>query len=111
MQRFGFDFCPIHRATGLPCPGCGMTRAMAMVSHGKFAQAFSLHPFVVLVWPLMALVAITALLPQEAITRLERGLTRCEPWLSRASGVTLIAFGTFGVARFLALLWRGEVFP
>ena len=32
--------CPLLYYTGLPCAGCGMTRAMYAVFHGRFIQAF-----------------------------------------------------------------------
>ena len=38
--------CPILRLTGVPCPGCGMTRACLAVLRGDFAQAFRLHAMV-----------------------------------------------------------------
>lgn len=38
------DFCPFYRLTGLPCPGCGLTRAFVCISHGQFAQSLHWHP-------------------------------------------------------------------
>lgn len=37
--------CPFRNMTGLPCPGCGMTRAASSIAHGEFARALSLHIF------------------------------------------------------------------
>jgi hypothetical protein len=34
---------------GLPCPGCGFTRAVCYASHGHFGEAFAFHPL----WPLL----------------------------------------------------------
>ena len=34
--------------TGLPCPGCGMTRAFIRLLHLDFAGAWQMHPFVYL---------------------------------------------------------------
>ena len=34
--------------TGLPCPGCGMTRAFIHLLHLDFAGAWQMHPFVYL---------------------------------------------------------------
>ena len=37
-------FCPFYLATGLPCPGCGLTRAFVCISHGQFVQSLHWHP-------------------------------------------------------------------
>jgi hypothetical protein len=41
--------CPFALLLGLPCPGCGMTRALGHASHGHFAQAFEFNA----IWPLI----------------------------------------------------------
>ncbi|MBW2261523.1 MAG: DUF2752 domain-containing protein [Deltaproteobacteria bacterium] len=35
----GFTICPFRNFTGLPCPGCGMTRAFHHLVHLEFAEA------------------------------------------------------------------------
>ena len=42
---FGIDICAFHAFTGIPCPGCGLTRAFCAISRGGFSQAWALHPF------------------------------------------------------------------
>jgi hypothetical protein len=37
--------CPFRNLTGLPCPGCGLTRAVYHLAHGDFRQAFACHIF------------------------------------------------------------------
>lgn len=37
--------CLFSKVTGLPCPGCGMTRAIAALLHGEWRQALLYHPF------------------------------------------------------------------
>lgn len=41
--------CPTALLLGLPCPGCGLTRAFGCMTHGQFARAFEYHPL----WPLI----------------------------------------------------------
>ena len=36
--------CVFRAATGLECPGCGTTRALHHLLHGRFEQAFLLNP-------------------------------------------------------------------
>lgn len=36
--------CPIKFITGIPCAGCGMTRAWLSVVHFHLAEAFKFHP-------------------------------------------------------------------
>jgi len=36
--------CVFHSLTGLPCPTCGSTRAVAFLSRGHFLSAFRMNP-------------------------------------------------------------------
>ncbi|MBA4390406.1 MAG: hypothetical protein C0399_05665 [Syntrophus sp. (in: bacteria)] len=38
-------FCPFEALTGIPCPGCGMTRAILSMTKGDFHGAFVSNPF------------------------------------------------------------------
>ncbi|HVN97643.1 MAG TPA: DUF2752 domain-containing protein [Syntrophorhabdaceae bacterium] len=38
-------FCPFKALTGIPCPGCGMTRALLCMAKGDFSGALALNPF------------------------------------------------------------------
>lgn len=33
--------CPFRLATGLPCPGCGLTRSWVALAHGDFSTALA----------------------------------------------------------------------
>jgi hypothetical protein len=37
--------CPFRLLTGLPCPGCGLTRAWVFIAHGDFGAALRANPF------------------------------------------------------------------
>jgi hypothetical protein len=39
-----FTVCFVRRATGVSCPGCGMTRALASLARGEWERAYSFHP-------------------------------------------------------------------
>lgn len=49
--------CPLVLLTGLPCPGCGMTRAAALFLRGHWKMAWQMHPFF---YALLALAAAAA---------------------------------------------------
>jgi len=40
----GPTICPFALLTGLACPGCGMTRALAYLVRGDLGQAIDYHP-------------------------------------------------------------------
>ncbi len=41
----GRGICYFKNLTGIPCPGCGMTRSFLLILQGRFAQAWEMHPF------------------------------------------------------------------
>ena len=41
--------CPVALVFGLPCPGCGITRALGCATHGRFEAAFEYHSL----WPVL----------------------------------------------------------
>ena len=57
--------CPILACTGIPCPGCGMSRAFVALAHGDWKQALHLHAFVGLA-PVVLLVLLLASCPHRA---------------------------------------------
>jgi len=40
----GPSFCPFKVMTGLPCPGCGLTRATVALLHGDLSTSLHFHP-------------------------------------------------------------------
>lgn len=44
-SNFLFDaFCPLVIVTGIPCPGCGMTRALLFLLTGQWERSFHMNP-------------------------------------------------------------------
>ena len=50
-----FVGCPFYKTTGVPCPGCGMTRAYKALLTGHFFEAFHWHPLYLVTPPFFLL--------------------------------------------------------
>lgn len=48
VQLVFHAFCPMVIVTGLPCPGCGMTRAVFCFATGQFDKGWELNPLGIL---------------------------------------------------------------
>lgn len=77
--------CIFHRLSGLPCPSCGMTRALFAAAHFKFREAFAWHP----IGPMLFAAAIVALLIFAIESAIGRSLI---PIGEREIKVMLISF-------------------
>ncbi len=90
-----YPACPIHHFTGLLCPGCGATRALALLLQGHPGRALEQNALVVLLLPWLAGYLAVAYL------RCSAG----KPWprLPEPAIMTLLAVALlFGVYRNLA---------
>lgn len=46
VHLFRAAFCPLLQLTGIPCAGCGLTRAFLFLLTGQFQRAAYMHPMV-----------------------------------------------------------------
>lgn len=78
----GVSLCPLLRATGAPCPMCGMTRAFVALADGDVSAALQAHPLAVWLyaWLLLAVVAWGVRWVRNRPPH---------PWFWRASGLVL----------------------
>ncbi|GHD15454.1 membrane protein [Nocardiopsis kunsanensis] len=53
-----YPTCPFLFLTGLQCPGCGTTRALALITHGDLLGAAGMNPLTVLLLPFLLLVHV-----------------------------------------------------
>src|SRR4029078_6924055 len=58
--------CFLHSATGIPCPGCGLTRSMSCAAHGMLRESWGYHPFGIPFLVIFAALAGSSLLPARA---------------------------------------------
>jgi hypothetical protein len=88
-------FCFSRRFLGLPCPGCGLTRAFAHLAKGEWPAALAAHPLA----PVLAAEAVVAWLLWGI------GLRRDVPLL-RQDWIEPVALGHMAV---LCALWLGRL--
>jgi len=92
--------CPVAELLGVPCPGCGLTRAVLALATGDVARALSVHPLSPVVVPFGAWLA------HGELARNRRAATPRQRRARASLGAALIAlllgvwlarfFGAFG---------------
>ena len=98
-----FPLCPMASSLGIPCPGCGLTRATLALLRGDVGTALHLHPLVTVLAPLFIAFVGTAAVDLVRDPTRPRRRSRIA-WNNRAMNIvaaTLFVL-TFGVwlARF-----------
>jgi hypothetical protein len=94
--------CPVFHTFGIPCPGCGMTRATVFLFRGNLKEAMTLHAFAPLFLVALMLIGFATLGPRP---RIERMIARTEA-LERYTGITTLLLGgliVYWLARLLLL--------
>jgi hypothetical protein len=102
VVAFRLPFCPLASVLGVPCPGCGLTRATLALAHGELRHALELHPLVLVLAPLFIGAMCSAAISYVRGPRRTRPARR---WLASRTVTTLgsaLLLATLGVwgARF-----------
>lgn len=98
----GPTMCPFALATGMACPGCGMTRAAGHLLRGDLATAVSYHPLVPLISAIAAVGWVWFLLRRRG---------RVQPLSNRLLNAVLIATAVALMAVWIARLTTGSLPP
>lgn len=86
--------CPFHALTGLDCPGCGSTRALAALVNGDIPRTVDHHALILVALLLLAAAWVAAL--RTAVT----GTPQRHPLVAnRAAVLSLIVIAVFTVVR------------
>jgi Protein of unknown function (DUF2752) len=90
--------CPLFALTGLPCPSCGLTRALRLALQGNFAGATRMHPLWFLVWPACAVLAVGEMLSYRRYGRWGAAIDR--RWVRWGLATLALALAVLWIARF-----------
>ncbi|HEY2954146.1 MAG TPA: DUF2752 domain-containing protein [Candidatus Eisenbacteria bacterium] len=83
--------CFFRQVTGIPCAGCGLTRALALLAKGEWSAAVAIHPLA----PVLALEAAAGWLLWLAVI---------ERWI-KAPSMSLVNGGLIANAVVLLVVW------
>ena len=108
LSTSGPTLCPMRLITGLPCPGCGLTRSWTAAAHGHVADAFSYNLF----GPI-SLIAVTAFVIAVAVLQARhRPMTAVVRVLQNPVVIALVAIWVlYGIARVVDQIAGTGIFP
>jgi hypothetical protein len=90
--------CPIRGATGVDCPGCGLTRSIALLLRGQWEESMRQHAFGPAALAVGLLFAVSAVLTGKARARLASGIALAER-STAAVPIGLVLLVLYGVGR------------
>jgi hypothetical protein len=94
--------CPVFHALGVPCPGCGLTRAILLLVRGEWKQAIILHAFAPIFLIALATIAFCAFAPKNFTERIAGGAEVVERYTAITS-LLLVGLIVYWLARLLIL--------
>jgi len=78
--------CPIYSVSGMPCPGCGLSRAMLLLAQGQWSAAIHMHAFApVLLAAVIGFVA-AGLLPRRQL----QNILVCIATVEQYTGIAVV---------------------
>jgi hypothetical protein len=77
--------CAFHWMTGIPCPGCGLTRSILALMQGRLEDSLLLHPMGPLLFLGLAAALLTGIMPRAMRGRVIGAIAAIEA----RTGITL----------------------
>lgn len=106
---FGRDLCYVHATSGLPCPGCGLSRSVAHGVRGHLVQALWYNPFGLIVLPYALTVVSSLVWPRSLKERVRSWLEPRGEGFKRVYMGLIIAFLSYGTLRMALAIF--DVWP
>jgi hypothetical protein len=78
MMGLSFWNCPVLAATGIPCPGCGLTRATMQLFHGNISDSLQTHAFAPIFLMALLLMITVLVLPNSVGKKIINFVNRLE---------------------------------
>ena len=94
--------CPIDRAFGIICPGCGLTTAMTLLIKGQWAAAIGMHAFAPLFLGILTVMTAAIALPAGFLTTLSEAITKVER-KTAISAITISAMLIYWLLRIFTI--------
>ena len=81
--------CAFFRLTGVPCPGCGLTRACLLLTRGEVQASIRFHAFAPVFIVFISILIVATVLPR----RVTQPLILKAEIFERQTGLTIIILG------------------
>ncbi len=98
--------CPVRHGLGIPCPGCGLSRAITALFYGDWEKSWHYHAFAPLFVLAFAIIAVVTFLPAPQ----REAVTHWIDWVEQYSALTTILLATFVFYWLARLLFFREAF-
>jgi hypothetical protein len=89
--------CPIRAATGVPCPGCGLSSAMVLLFRGRWLESLERHAFAPIFLLAFVLLGVASVLPAAWHQKIVNVMSRAERQTGFAVIVLLALVGYWGI--------------
>ena len=93
------EVCSFKRVLGVPCPGCGLTRAFCSISHGQFGNAWNFNPFAYVFYSIAVYMVLRPLLKLK-FPKMERWFVNSR-WSTILPIALIIGMLVFGALRII----------